>query len=146
MLDRFLQFLAHDLTKDQVNAVVKTGWRVGIGGYILWACGGLSMFGMPGFARADEISGLKGQVAQLSAKFDTDQAQEKVAALELRVRVLDQEIFEIQARLTEVVALGQRADALYERRLVELKSDKAATERQLALALAHPALNPKSGS
>ncbi len=146
MFDRVLQFLAHDLTKDQVHAVVKTGWRVGIGTYILWACGGLSMFGMPGFARADEIYGLKGQVAQLSAKFDTDQAQEKVNALEIQIKVLDQEIFEIQAKLTEIGALGQRADALYERRLVTLKSDKAATERRLTLAMQHPALNPKGGS
>lgn len=140
MLDKILQALSFDLSKEQVNGVMRVGWRVVIIVHILFACGWLTAFGLVGFARADEISGIKGQVAQLQAQFQKDQAQEAVNALEIQVKVLDQEIFAIQAKLAEQTRLGQQADALYASRLVTLQSDKAATERRLKLAMRNPAL------
>ena len=141
MLDRAVDFLFRDLSRDQVSAVLRVGWRVGVMIHIAFACGWLSMFGLSGFAQAEEISGLKSQVAQLSAQFQKDQATEAVAALELQVRALDQEIFQIEARLAELGRLGQTADQLYSSRLSTLRSDKAATERKLEQAMQNPALD-----
>lgn len=146
MLDRALQFLTMDLTKHQLQGVVKVAYRGGVLIHIAFACGYLAMFGLPGFAGAGEISGLRGQVARLSAEFQKDQAAEAVQALELQIKVLDQEIFQIEAKLAEFGRLGQQADMLYAQRLSTLKSDKAATERRLDQAMKHPALVPPDAS
>lgn len=141
MLDKFLRFLSFDLTPDQSKAVVQTAWRAGLAAFVAWSCGAFQIFGVPGFARADEISGVKAQMADLSAQFQKDQAQEAVASLEIQIKVLDQEIFEIEAKLAELGRLGQVADALYERRLVDLRSSKASAERKLTRAMTNPALD-----
>lgn len=140
MLDRIVQFLAHDLTKEQVTGVVKTGWRALILVHIAYACGALSMFGLPGFARASDDESLKQQVARLSDQIEKSEAVGKVAKLELELQGIDEQIFTIEARLAEIGRLGQVADSLYIQRLTELRTQHNKVERELAVALRHPAL------
>ncbi len=140
MLNRVLQYITHDLTHAEMNAVVRVGWRSLLAIHIVWACGYLSVLGIPGFARASDTSGVKAEVAALSAEFQTYRAQEKVATLERELKDIDKEIFSIEARLAEIGRLGQNADQLYSQRLATLRTEKAAVERELATAMKHPAL------
>lgn len=140
--ERLIQFLAHDLTQDQVRAVIRVGLRAVFGFHILFACGWLTVFGLSGFARAADTEGLRTSIAALRDDFSRAQAQDKVDKLEDRLAAIDQEIFAIEAKLAEIGRLGQHADVLYGQRLTTLRSEHAAVTRQLAEALDHPALLP----
>lgn len=141
-LTQLASILGFDLTKDQVQAVIRVGIRTVFAGHIAFACGWLAVFGLSGFASAGEIEGVKGQVAALTAQIQRSEAQDKVDRLEAQLRDIDAEIFTIQARLAEIGRLGQQADVLYSQRLSTLQTEKAAIERQLGAAMDHPALRP----
>lgn len=140
MLDRIAQFLAHDLTREQVNAVMRVGWRVGMIGFVAWATGAFAGYGAPGFARADEATTIKSSVAQLSGKVERWRAEDRLKSAEAELAAVDREIFSIEARLAEFGRLGQTADALYTQRLAELRIRRGNLARRVERAEKDPDL------
>jgi hypothetical protein len=144
--DRIWQVLTLDATPDQVRAIVRFCYRGGVLIHILFACGWLTIFGLSGFARAEDNASLKQSIAQLAHSFDAAQAQSRVDKLEAELAGVEQEMFLIRAKLSEATRLGQQADALYSQRLSSLESKHGAILRQLQAAQAHPALSPRPRS
>jgi hypothetical protein len=58
------------LTPQSRRAVYRFLWRVGIVIWIFWAMGMFAAIGVPGFARATEVTELRRQVAELKSSTD----------------------------------------------------------------------------
>lgn len=142
MLDRVAQFLAHDLTPDQIHAVIKVAWRAALIAFAIYAFGGFAVFGVPGFARAADISTIQTKVASLGDTVERWRAEDKLKALEQDLAGVEREIFSIEARLAELGRLGQAADALYTQRLSELRIKHGKISREIARAEKDEALDP----
>lgn len=55
------------LNPQQRYAVYRFFWRILIMGWIIWAMGGLALFGLPGFVRASDVTVMRAQLAELKA-------------------------------------------------------------------------------
>lgn len=135
-------FIAGEIPAGARQAFVRVMFRGLVGVHILWACGWLSWIGLSGFAKAGDVIVTKGEVSQmrteLTAKIETvnaavvrSQKIQQRTAMELELRRLEQEIFNVEARVKELSAAGIRADRIYDERLHELKQDRARIESQL---------------
>jgi len=131
MFDRILKFILHDVDPAHVNTVLRVAWRSVIVLHIAFACGWLGIIGLTGFAKAAETENLKGSIAMVSQQVAKYRAQDRKDALEIEIRRLDQEIFNIKAKMAELGALGKTADSLYSQRLSELENEKATQVRVL---------------
>lgn len=147
-IDRLLSLLIADWTPEQRKVAVTAGWRLLLAFHIAWACGWLAAIGLPmvGFAQesdvaavkqelSQQIAAVKEEVAEVSHAVSTFQKQAQRAAMETELRRLDQEIFNIEARIQELSVAGLRADRIYSERLTELRTQKETVNRRLRVFL-----------
>lgn len=110
--------------------------------HILWACGWLAALGIPGFVQAGELKNLEQSVAQVTEAVRINKLEQQLLALETERRRLDQEVFNIEARLAELTRAGAVADRIYGERLAQLRGDLRRVELRLAAFLrANPDLD-----
>lgn len=147
-IDRFLSLLVADWTPEQRKFAVTAGWRLVLTFHIAWACSWLAALGLPldGFAQTNDvaqvkqdlsqqIAAVKREVAEVSQAVSLSQKHAQRAAMETELRRLDQEIFNIDARMQELAAAGLRADRIYSERLAELRTQKETCNRRLRVFL-----------
>lgn len=148
IVDRVLGLLIADWTPEQRRFAVTAGWRLVLTFHIAWACGWLAALGFPlvGFAQesdvaqvklelSQQIEAVKREVADVSRAVSTSQKHSQRAAMETELRRLDQEIFNIDARLQELSVAGLRADRIYSERLSDLRTQKETISRRLRVFL-----------
>lgn len=144
MLNKLIDIFIGDIPLEQRTMFYRLAFRALFVIHIAWACSWLP--GIQGFARADDMAKVKqdltGQIDELKAKVDTMQSQiargQKVqtrTAYEAELRRLNQEIFEIEARLKELSEAGLRADRIYGERLSDLRIERERVENRLAAFL-----------
>lgn len=81
------------------------------------------------------------RIAALEVEVRISQAVTTARALEAEVRRLDQAIFDLEARVTEIRKTGAEPDHFYLDRLREMRADKSSVERKLAeFTRIHPEL------
>lgn len=142
MLNKLVELFIGDIPVEHRRAFVRILFRGVFLVHILWACGWLVTFGMPGFAMAGEVEKVKkeltAQVAALEKKVDAiddkvviGQKIQTRTAYESELRRLNQEIFAVEARLKELSAAGLRADRIYDERLADLQIERGRVESRL---------------
>lgn len=110
--------------------------------HIVWACGWLGTIGLNGFAQAGEVQkvreeltqqldDVKAQVKRVDESVSRSQRLSQRTSMETEIRRLDQEIFNIEARVKELTAAGLRADRIYDERLSDLRSQRDRVESRL---------------
>lgn len=143
MLDRLLNLVVGDVPVEHKRLLVRVFFRGLLVVHVAWACGWLATIGLSGFAQAGEvqkvreeltqqIAGVKSKVDSVEASVIRSQKLQTRTALETEVRRLDQEIFNVEARVKELDAAGLRPDRIYDERLNDLRSERDRVQSRLA--------------
>ena len=143
MLEKLLGLVVGDLPPEHKRLLVRVFFRGLLVVHVAWACGWLATLGLSGFAQAGEvqkvrdeltqqIAGVKSKVDSVEASVVRSQKLQTRTALETEVRRLDQEIFNVESRMKELVAAGLRADRIYDERLNDLKSERDRVQSRLS--------------
>lgn len=142
MFDRLVNLIVGDVTAEGKRLLVRVFFRCLLVVHISWACGWLATIGLSGFAQAGEVDQVKDdltrQIESVKSKVDSVEASVKHSqkiqtrtALEAEVRRLEQEIFNLEARVRELSAAGLRADRIYDERLSELRGERDRVQSRL---------------
>lgn len=144
MLDKLLKLVVGDMTPEQRRFATRLLFRSILVVHVAWACGWLALAGLPlpGFAQASDvdqvkrdlterIDEVKHKVDSLEASVSRAQRQQRRTAMETEVRRLEQEIFNIEARMQEFTAAGLRPDRIYGERLNDLRIERSRVESRL---------------
>ena len=142
MLDRLLNLVVGDVPVEHKRLLVRVFFRGLLVVHVAWACGWLATIGLSGFAQAGEvqkvreeltqqIAGVKSKVDSVEASVIRSQKLQTRTALETEVRRLDQEIFNVEARVKELDAAGLRPDRIYDERLNDLRSERERVQSRL---------------
>jgi hypothetical protein len=152
MLDKLVSLFFGDTTPEQRRFATRLLFRGILVVHVAWACGWLALAGLPlpGFAQASDvdqvkrdlterIDEVKHKVDSLEVSVSRAQRQQQRTTMETEVRRLEQEIFNIEARMQELTAAGLRPDRIYGERLSDLKYQKSRVEARLrAFMVANP--------
>lgn len=131
--------ITEGLTEADKKALAVVFWRTLLVVHILWACGWLAFLNLPGFVSASEVAKVQKQVEEVAASMSSVETalveykkEQRRLALEAEVRRLDQEIFNIEAKIAELQRSGVNADRIYSERLAQLNTERRAVDRALA--------------
>lgn len=147
MIDKLLAAATAGFSPRQITVGLRFTWGVILVIHIAFAWGLLAAFGLPGFAYAQDITRVQQSVVALADDVSLWRLQQRQSALEAEIRRLDQEIFIIEARMSDLQRAGSTPDPIYLQRVVTLRTDKAEADRRLTAFLqAHPELSKVAGS
>lgn len=141
-MERIVRIITNDMTTEERSAVIRASWRFVLVFHILFACGWLTGLGLQGFAKAGEVEDVKQELSEQIQEVSKDvgrldsamrryQREQKQTAMELEIRRLDQEIFNMEARIAEAQQAGTRVDRIYGERLSQLKSERSQVQTRL---------------
>lgn len=108
--------------------------------HVAWACGWLP--GIQGFALAGELEKTNKEltIKLTAAEEKFDELKKQIArgtkiqirtAYEAELRRLNQEIFEIEAKIREIARTGRQPDRIYDQRLSDLVAERERVESNL---------------
>lgn len=140
ILSRLVDFAVGDLTIEDRRRFSSMFFRSLLVFHIAWACGLLVAVGLPqsGFLQAqdllsvhEEVQANQSSLKKLDDNLKTWRKVLFVQQLETEIKRLDQEIFNIDMRVSERTRAGAIPDRIYMERLSDLRSEKARVENRL---------------
>lgn len=142
MFEKLFGLIVGDVPVEQKRLLVRVFFRGLLVVHVAWACGWLATIGLSGFAQAGEvqkvrdeltaqIAGVKNKVDSVEASVIRSQKLQTRTALEIEIRRLDQEIFNVEARVKELSAANLRPDRIYDERLNDLRSERDRVQSRL---------------